>query len=68
VLAEANLAVATALNPVLGYTGVESIVREAARSGRTTRDVAIESGVARDVVDRYLDLDRIVRGEAPPAP
>lgn len=67
-LAEQVITVATALNPVLGYTRVESIVREAARSGRTVREVAVEMGVDRELVDRHLDLDRIARGEAPPAP
>ena len=62
-LAERDLAIATALNPVLGYARVESIVREAQRSGRTIRDVALDAGVAADVLDRHLDLDRIARGE-----
>src|SRR5690606_13475665 len=54
-LADRSLAIATALNPVLGYTRVEAIVREARASGRTIREVAIEAGVDADVVDHHLD-------------
>ena len=61
-LAERDLTIATALNPVLGYSGVEAIVREARRSGRTIREVALDTGVAPDVLDHHLDLDRIARG------
>lgn len=64
-LAERDVAIATALNPVLGYDRVEAIVREASRSGRTIREVALESGVDHDVLERYLDLDRIARGRGP---
>src|SRR5690606_2292974 len=39
--AEANLQVATALNPIIGYDRATEIVREAAASGRNVRDVAI---------------------------
>ena len=70
-LADRSLAIATALNPVLGYTRVEAIVHEARASGRTIREVAIEAGVDADVVDRHLDLTRIARGpdsqDRPPA-
>jgi len=64
-LAERDLTIATALNPVLGYSRVETIVQEAQRSGRTIREVALDAGVAPDVLDRHLDLDRIARGREP---
>ena len=67
-LAERDLAIATALNPLLGYSGVEAIVHEARRSGRTIRDVALDSGVDADLLDRHLDLDRIARGAGPDDP
>ena len=68
-LADRSLAIATALNPVLGYTRVEAIVREARASGRTIREVAIEAGVDADVVDHHLDLERMARGpDTRPAP
>jgi hypothetical protein len=41
---------------------VERIVHEAERTGSTIRDAAVALGVAADVVDRHLDLDRIARG------
>ncbi len=61
-LAELTLATATALNPVIGYDAAAAIVRDAQVSGRTLRDVAIEHGVAADVLDRVLDLRQIARG------
>jgi fumarate hydratase, class II len=67
-LAERDLAIATALNPLLGYTGVESIVREARRSGRTIREIALDSGIEVDLLDHHLDLDRIARGGRPTDP
>ena len=64
-LAELTLATATALNPVIGYDAAAAIVRDAAASGRPLRDVAIEHGVAADVLDVVLDLRRIAAGESP---
>ncbi len=61
-LAELTLATATALNPVIGYDAAAAIVTEAAASGRTLREVAVEHGVANDVLDRALDLRAIARG------
>jgi len=40
------------------------IVKEAAASGRSLRDVARDHGVADDVLDRALDLRAIARGNA----
>jgi fumarate hydratase class II len=62
-LAERTLAIATALNAELGYERVEHIVKEAHASDRSVREVARESGVSDDVLDRVLDLDRIARGD-----
>ena len=47
---------ATALNPYIGYDRATAIVKEAAASGRTLREVAREHGVADDVLDKALDL------------
>jgi fumarate hydratase, class II len=67
-LAARSPALATALNPLLGYEAVEAIVRESVSSGRAIADVAREvaqgRGVDRDAVDATLDLDRIARGPA----
>ncbi|HEU0316993.1 MAG TPA: aspartate ammonia-lyase, partial [Solirubrobacteraceae bacterium] len=60
--AESTLAVATALNPHIGYDRASAIVKEATSSGRTLREVAREHGVGDDVLDTALDLRRIARG------
>ena len=53
--AELTLSAATALNPYIGYDAVAEIVKEAASSGRSLREIARERGVADDVLDRVLD-------------
>jgi fumarate hydratase, class II len=62
--AESTLAVATALNPFLGYEKAKEIVKEATASGRTLREVAIEQGVEESTLAEALDLHRIARGSA----
>jgi len=59
--AEANLQVATALNPLIGYDRATEIVKEAAASGRTVREVAIEKGVDATELDNALDYTAIAR-------
>jgi len=53
--AELTLSAATALNPFVGYDKASEIVREAAASGRSLREVAREAGVPEDVLDKALD-------------
>jgi fumarate hydratase, class II len=60
--AELTLAVATALNPVIGYDKGTEIVNAAAESGRPLREVAIEHGVDAKVFDETIDLRRIAAG------
>ncbi|MEA2390013.1 MAG: fumarate hydratase, class [Solirubrobacteraceae bacterium] len=60
--AESTLAVATALNPYIGYDKATEIVNDAARSGRTLREVAREHGVDEATLDEALDLRKIARG------
>ncbi len=62
--AESTLAVATALNPYIGYDKATEIVKEATASGRTLREVALEAGVEESVLAEALDLRRIARGSA----
>jgi fumarate hydratase class II len=62
--AESTLAVATALNEHIGYDRLTAIVKQAADSGRTLRDVAIEEGVDPELYDRVIDLHRIAQGSA----
>ena len=62
--AEGTLAVATALNPFIGYDKAAEIVKDAAASGRTLREVAREHGVDEETLDAALDLRRIAAGSA----
>jgi len=62
--AESTLAIATALNPYIGYDRATELVQEATRSGRTLRDVARAAGVEDKVLDEALDLRRIAAGNA----
>ena len=60
--AEGTLAVATALNPYIGYDKAAEIVKDAAASGRTLREVAREHGVDEATLDAALDLRKIAAG------
>jgi fumarate hydratase class II len=62
--AESTLAVATALNPYIGYDRAAEIVKEAAASGRTLREVAREHGVEESTLDEALDLRKIAAGSS----
>jgi fumarate hydratase class II len=62
--AEGTLAVATALNPFIGYDKATEIVKDAAASGRTLREVAREHGVDEATLDAALDLRRIAAGSS----
>jgi fumarate hydratase, class II len=53
--AESTLAAATALNPHIGYDRAAEIVKEAADSGRTLREVALEHGVDEETLAKALD-------------
>jgi fumarate hydratase, class II len=53
--AELTLSAATALNPYIGYDAAAEIVKEAASSGRSLREIARERGVGDDVLDKALD-------------
>ncbi|MEA2126125.1 MAG: fumarate hydratase, class [Solirubrobacteraceae bacterium] len=60
--AEGTLAVATALNPFIGYDKATEIVKAASSSGGTLREVAREHGVDEETLDKALDLRRIAAG------
>jgi fumarate hydratase class II len=61
-LAESTLVLVTALNPVVGYDEGAAISKEAAATGRSLREVALDHGVAPDVLDKVLDLRAVARG------
>jgi len=60
--AEATLASATALNPHIGYDRATEIVKEAAATGKTAREVAREQGVDEQTLNEALDLTKMARG------
>jgi fumarate hydratase class II len=60
--AEATLASATALNPHIGYDRATEIVKEAAATGKTAREVARAQGVDEETLNEALDLAKIARG------
>src|SRR3954466_1449342 len=62
--AEGTLAVATALNPFIGYDKAAEIVKDASKSGETLRDVARRHGVDEETLDKALDLRKIAAGSA----
>jgi fumarate hydratase class II len=57
--AELTLSAATALNPYIGYDKASEIVKKAAASGRSLREVAREEGVSDDVLDEALDYRKM---------
>jgi fumarate hydratase class II len=63
--AEGTLAVATALNPHIGYDRASEIVKDAAASGKTLREVAREHGIEERTLDEALDLRKIAAGNKP---
>jgi len=60
--AESTPAIATALNPHIGYDRGTEIVNEAVASKRTIREVALEKGVDAETLDKALDLRAMARG------
>jgi fumarate hydratase, class II len=63
--AESTPAIATALNPYIGYDRGTEIVKEAMAAGRTIREVALEKGVDEETLDKALDLRAMARGTQP---
>jgi fumarate hydratase class II len=59
--AELTLSAATALNPYIGYDKATEIVKQAAASGRSLREVAREAGVSDDVLDEALDYRKMAK-------
>jgi fumarate hydratase, class II len=60
--AESTPAIATALNPHIGYDRATEIVKESVASKRTIREVAREQGVDEETLDKALDLRKMARG------
>ena len=54
-LVEQGLMLATALAPEIGYDAAAALAKDALKSGRTIRELAIERGIAPDRLDALLD-------------
>ncbi len=59
--AELTLSAATALNPYIGYDKAAEIVKKAASSGASLRDVARAEGVPDEVLDEALDYRKMAK-------
>jgi fumarate hydratase, class II len=59
--AELTLSAAAALNPYVGYDKATEIVKEAAASGRSLREVARGAGVDESVLDEALDYRKMAK-------
>jgi fumarate hydratase class II len=59
--AELTLSAAAALNPYIGYDKATEIVKEAAASGRSLREVARDAGVEESVLDEALDYRKMAK-------
>src|SRR6185503_10046389 len=57
-LVEQGLMLATALAPEIGYDAAATLAKEAFRTGRTIRELAVERGIAPDRLDELLDPAR----------
>ena len=56
-LLEKNPSIATALNPYIGYDKATEVAKEAARSGRSVRDVVEEKGLLKpEEIDEAFDV------------
>src|SRR5438105_4381281 len=53
--AELTLSAATALNPYIGYDKATELVKTAAETGRTIRELAREAGLDEETLDQALD-------------
>jgi fumarate hydratase class II len=54
-LVEQGLMLATALAPIIGYDEAAKLAKEAHRTGRTIRELAVERGIEPDRLDALLD-------------
>jgi fumarate hydratase class II len=62
--AELTLSAATALNPYIGYDKAAEIVKEAASSGRSLREVARDAGVDEATLDEALNYRKMAEPHA----
>jgi len=65
---ERSMALATALNPTIGYDAASKVAKRALAEGKTVREVAVEGGYlteaeAEEVLDPERMTDRVILGE-----
>ena len=59
---ERSMALATALNPTIGYDAASEVAKVALKQGKTVREVAVERGhLTETEADRVLDPERLTR-------
>jgi fumarate hydratase class II len=63
--AELTLSTATALNPYIGYDKAVEIVKKAAASGRSLREIAREEGVDEAIIEKALDYRAMAKPHGP---
>lgn len=69
IYAESSPAIATALNPHLGYAAVARVVQRSVAEGRTIREVVLDEGLlAETELDAVLDVEAMTRGGLPDPP
>jgi fumarate hydratase class II len=62
-LLERNAVIVTALNPHIGYDNGARIVKEAAATGRSVRELVLEAGLmSEEELDAALDLKKMTEG------
>ncbi|MGE3956735.1 MAG: aspartate ammonia-lyase [Vicinamibacterales bacterium] len=62
-LLDRSTAMATALNPYIGYAATADAAKVAVRTGRSIRDVILERGLLdAETLDRVLSVDAMTRG------
>ena len=65
--AESSPAIATSLNPFLGYERTAALIKESQRTGVPIRELVVASGeVGEEDLDRALDVAALTRGGLPP--
>ncbi|MFB6229040.1 MAG: class II fumarate hydratase [Halobacteriales archaeon] len=65
---ERSMALATALNPTIGYDAASTVAKRALKEGKTVREVTVEEGYlseeeAREILDPERMADRVILGE-----
>ena len=54
-LLEQSLALVTALVPEIGYDRAADLAKQAHKTGKTLRELAVEDGIAEEILDKLLD-------------